>query len=87
MLHLQVILKIIRNILHKFKTELLDNGSIFTSEADFKYNLALKLSKEPEISNIVIEFPEKDKYVDLYCEYNKIRYYIELKYKTKKNIN
>lgn len=59
MLHLQVILKIIRNILHKFKTELLDNGSIFTSEADFKYNLALKLSKEPEISNIVIEFPEK----------------------------
>ena len=76
--------EIIRNILHKFKTELLDNGSIFTSEADFKYNLALKLSKEPEISNIVIEFPEKDKYVDLYCEYNKSRYYIELKYKTKK---
>lgn len=76
--------EIIRNILHKFKTELLDNGSIFTSEADFKYNLALKLSKEPEISNIVIEFPEKDKYVDLYCECNKSRYYIELKYKTKK---
>ena len=76
--------EILKNILQKFKAELLDNGSIFTSEADFKYNLALKLSKEPEISNIVVEFPEKDKYVDLYCEYNNIKYYIELKYKTQK---
>lgn len=80
----QTFTEILMNIMQNFKEELLDNGSIFTSEADFKYNLALKLSKEPEINNIVVEFPEKDKYVDLYCEYKNIRYYIELKYKTKK---
>lgn len=74
--------EILKNILQKFKEELLENGSIFTSEADFKFNLALKLSKEPEVSNIVVEFPENGKFVDLYCENNNIKYYIELKYKT-----
>lgn len=79
-------IEILMNIMQKFKEELLDNKSIFTSEADFKYNLALKLSREPEVNNIVVEFPEKDKCVDLYCEYNNIKYYIELKYKTKEII-
>ncbi len=74
---------ILENILQKFKEKLLDNGSIFTSEADFKFNLALELFNDPGVSDIVVEFPQNGKYVDLYCEYNNIKYYIELKYKIK----
>lgn len=74
---------ILKNIMETFKEELLDEGSTFVSEADFKYNLAIKLYKTPNIKNIVLEFPEGNKYVDLYCEYNNTKYYVEFKYKTK----
>lgn len=73
---------ILKDIMKEFKEELLDEGSIFVSEADFQFCLAQKLAQKIGSDKIILEYPENNKYVDLLCKFNDYTYYLELKYKT-----
>lgn len=75
---------------------LLPSNEAFLSEADFQFNLAKKLN-EIGCTNVIVEYPIRDEdtdnhnsnnnqhntRIDIYCEYQGIMYFFELKYKTK----
>ncbi len=73
--------------LEKIIKKLSKKRPVFHSEADFQFSLAWEIKLNYKNSNIRLEKPfdlrnNKNSYLDLFIELNKVRYAIELKYKT-----
>lgn len=88
--------KIIEDIFNS--EDFISSKENFLSEKDFQFNLARMLELKG-CKNIILEYPidtekynntnvfrGKNAYIDIYCEHEDKKYYMELKYKTKKLI-
>lgn len=77
-----------KNLLNKILNNklFLSNNEMFISETDLQLSLA-QILKRNSCKKVTLEYQinidNKNKYVDIYCEYNRVNYFIELKYKTK----
>jgi len=75
--------------IEKLLQQLAEKRPVFHSEADFQHELAWLLHSEFPKANIRLEKPflkenGKSEYVDIFADLNDKKYFIELKYKTKK---
>lgn len=73
----------------------IDENENFLSEKDLQFNLA-RMLEQKGCNKIILEYPiktenyntddfnGKNAYIDIFCEHESNKYYIELKYKTKK---
>lgn len=78
-----------KNDMQKILVELSEKRPVFHSEADFQHELAWLLHKKFPQANIRLEKPYENKngkteYVDIFVDIGGKKYFIELKYKTRK---
>ncbi len=74
----------LENIIQKF----IYNNNQFCSEKDFQFSLAWEIKSKLKNTEVILEYPYKDDdkimYIDICVIHNGKKYFIELKYKTKK---
>ncbi len=77
-----------KNLLYKIldNNSLIEHDETFISESDLQLNLA-KILQDNGCTDVQLECLEEIEgrkgYIDIYCKYNDVNYYLELKYKTK----
>jgi hypothetical protein len=72
--------------IHGILKRLADKRPIYHNEADFQHSLAWELHLEYPDSKLRLEYPvgEPRKYIDIYLVEQGVRYFLELKYKTRR---